>query len=57
MSRNLLPYQAGFDLLLNELGLSISSDWQSRSQLAKNVAEEIFQLVEELIEKNPEIKP
>lgn len=48
-------YQADFDRLLSELGLSTRGDWQSRSQLTKSVAEEVFQLVDEVVENHPDI--
>jgi hypothetical protein len=49
-------YQAGFEQLLSGLGLHPLNDWQSRIQLAKNVAEEFFQLADEVIENHPDIK-
>jgi hypothetical protein len=48
-------YQAGFDGLLNGLGLSTRSDWQSRSQLADSVVKEVFQLADEVVESHPDI--
>ena len=48
-------YQAGFDRLLSELVLGTHGDWQSRSELTKSVAEEVFQLVDEVVENHPDI--
>lgn len=43
-------YQAGFERLLSGLGLYPLNDWQSRLQLAGNIAEEFSRLVDKIIE-------
>jgi hypothetical protein len=48
-------YQAGFDRLLSEFGLSTRADWQSRSELTNSVAKEVFQLADEVVENHPDI--
>jgi hypothetical protein len=49
-------FQAEFDRLVAELGLLTLSDCQRRLELAKSVADEVFQLADEVVEAHPDIK-
>ncbi|MBC8229903.1 hypothetical protein H8E77_10185 [bacterium] len=48
-------YQAGYDDFLSGLGLHAPNDWQSRLQLARNVAEQFFEFADEVVENHPDI--
>jgi hypothetical protein len=47
--------QAGFDRLLDGMGLSTPEDWTARAEQARAVAEEVFQVADEIVAQNPEI--
>lgn len=48
-------FQAGFDRLLNDMGLSTPEDRTARAEPARAVAEEVFQVADEIVAQNPEI--
>jgi hypothetical protein len=48
-------FQAIFDRLLDGLGLSTPEDWTSRVEQAKALAEEVFQVADEIVVQNPDI--
>jgi hypothetical protein len=49
-------YQSGLDSLLGALGLHTRDDWQSRIQLARDVADQFLELAGEVVETHPDIQ-
>jgi hypothetical protein len=48
-------FQAAFDRLLDDMGLSTPEDWTSRVEQAKALAEEVFQVTDEVVAQSPGI--
>jgi hypothetical protein len=49
-------FLATFQRLLNDLGMGTPADWQARHQQGRILAESVFQVADENIESNPNIK-
>jgi len=48
-------FQASLDCLLDDMGLSTPEDWAVRAEQARALAEEVFQVADEIVAQNPEI--
>jgi len=48
-------FQVGFDRLLDDMGLGTLEDWAARAEQARALAEEIFQVADEIVAQNPDI--